>query len=122
MVLDLSTLRETEQTTKQPVVFMCRNPECKESKFDIQKFEFESDYPECPKCGSKPPTVQKRALIHYLSRDPMGEVQGNKGLRYRLGCDGHRVDLATERNGEAATDQAKLVNCPGCLKFLTTTR
>lgn len=111
-------LIENGQTTKQPVVFCCQNPDCKENKFAIKLFEFESEYPECPKCGSTAPTVYKRTLIHLLVKDRMGPIRGQYG-RWKLACDAKREILATPDNGESATDQLPSVNCPGCLEAVT---
>ena len=108
-----SGLTHVDQTTKQPVVFRCPNPACKElGKF----FDFISSYPECPKCGLGPPGVQKRVLIHFLYPDPTGPVIGYMGLSSRMACDPPREVLATHTNGEAATDTPGEVNCPGCMK------
>lgn len=105
-----------DQTTKQPVVWCCANPTCRPV---IGCFEFESDYPTCPKCGaSGEPQVFKRTLIHLLLADERGPILGN-GRRYRMACDEKRARayLATLTNGEAAVnlDHAELANCPGCL-------
>src|SRR5690606_39632828 len=64
-----------DQTTKQPVIWRCPNPECRESNL-ANYYEFESDYPECPKCKLGPPSVRKRVLIHVLVRDPKGPIAG----------------------------------------------
>lgn len=103
-----------DQTTKQPVIWRCPNPECRESNL-ANYYEFESDYPECPKCKLGPPAVRKRVLIHILVRDPKGPIAGQYGLRYRLACDPKRWQLATPTNGEAATGDIAAANCPGCL-------
>jgi len=103
-----------QQTTKQPVWMRCPNPECCEKGEPY--FDFQSDYPKCPKCSLGPPAVEKRALMHLLVRDPKGPVVGQLGLRYALACDKKRDYLATWRNGEAATGSPKDVNCPGCKK------
>ena len=103
------------QTTKQPVVWRCPNPECRESAL-VHHFDFESEYSECPKCGLQEPHVTKRALIHLLVRDNKGPIQGDLGLRFRMACDPPRWVLATMDNGEAATGDPAAANCPGCLK------
>ena len=54
-------------------------------------------------------------LTHFLVRDTGGPILGTGGLRYRLACDSNRDYLATLTNNEAATGDADLVNCPGCL-------
>lgn len=112
-----SPFRHPDQTTKQPVVWRCPNPECFESNLS-RYYEFESEYGECPKCGLKEPYVRKRVLIHVLVRDKGGPIVGNLGLRYRLACDPKRVTLATATNGEAATGDVTTANCPGCLKAI----
>lgn len=104
-----------DQTTTQPVVWQCPNPDCKDTPLDYY-FEFESPYPECPKCGLGPPAVQKRVLIHYLVRDSKGPIIGQMGMRYRMACMPRRMQLATGTNGEAATGDPNQVNCPGCLQ------
>jgi len=105
-----------DQTTKQPVFWFCLNEDC--NTVGPGFFEFESDYPVCPKCGSEgEPTVQKRVLIHFLQFDPKGPIRGYM-KRFRMSCDPKRVDLATLTNGEAATGEIQAVNCPGCLKAL----
>lgn len=103
-----------DQTTKQPVVWRCPNPECFDTDLDYF-FEFKADEPVCPKCGLGPPAVQKRVLIHFLVRDSKGPIYGQMGLRYRMACDARRSYLATPTNGEAATGDPTSVNCPGCL-------
>ncbi len=102
------------QTLKQPVVWRCRNPECKEIS-TARYYEFEGEYPECPKCKCGPPTVSKRALIHLLIRDNKGPIVGEFGLRWKMACDHKRVTLATEDNGEAASGDSSAINCPTCL-------
>ena len=103
-----------DQTTKQPVVWFCLNPEC--GSVGPGFFEFQSDYPICPKCKSEgAPTVQKRVLIHFLAPDPKGPIVGH-AMRFKMACDPKRVDLATLTNGEAASGAIQAVNCPGCLK------
>lgn len=121
----------TGQTVKQPVVWRCPNRECVEpaTLFDptdlaalnrpgVRYFEFAADYPECPKCGSGPPAVTKRALIHLLVRDKKGPILGDMGLRWSMACDPKRTHLATEDNGEAATGNSLAINCPGCIAAL----
>ena len=103
------------QTTKQPVVWRCQNPDCLESNLD-RFFEFESDECKCPKCGLGHPAVIKRALIHFLVRDAKGPIQGDLGLRYHIGCSPTRAYIGTIENGEAGSGDLAAVNCPGCLK------
>lgn len=121
--VELAKLREQagailhpDQTTKQPVVWRCSNPECSEHKFLPIPFDFQSEYPICPKCKSEGlPNVTKRALTHLLLKNPKGKIEGQHG-RYSMACDHKRDYLATHTNGEAATDQLAVVNCPGCLR------
>lgn len=100
-----------DQTSKQPVVWQCFNPICSLAG----PFEFESDYPVCPKCGNDgAPGVQKRVLMHYLLPDREGKIQGQFS-RYRMACDKTREHLATLTNGEAATGMwGDHINCRGC--------
>lgn len=106
-----------DQTTKQPVVWRCLSDEC---KTDAPWFEFESDQPRCPKCGSDgAPTVQKRVLIHLAIRNSRGPILGFKGERYAFACDPPRELLATMTNGEAISGQLNVVNCPSCLMAIT---
>lgn len=108
------SLVQTGQSIKYPVFWLCRNPECRPD--NARAFSFQSDYPECPKCGAEPPLVQKRALVHLLLRNPKGPILGMKGLRWELACDVDRDWLATGDNGEAATGLSFHVNCQVCLK------
>lgn len=90
------------------------NPDCKPAL--RLYFEFEGDYPRCPKCTSTGyPVVQKRVLVHLIYPDPKGPIPG-KFRRYKMACDHTREHLATPSNGEACTDNVGIVNCPGCLK------
>lgn len=107
-------MQHPDQTTQQPVVWRCPNPDCLNSSLDSW-FEFESEYPTCPKCGLQPPAIQKRVLIHLVVMDTKGPIVGQLGLRYRMACSPRRVVLATHTNGEAATNDLAQVNCPGCL-------
>lgn len=104
-----------QQTIKQPVWWVCANPECRESVVSIKPFTFQSDYAECPKCGCKAPHVVKRALIHFVQPDKNGKIIGQFWKQYRLACDQGRDFIATEHNGEAGTNEPTLVNCAGCL-------
>jgi hypothetical protein len=105
-------LKHTDQTTKQPVIMRCANPDCFEEN---RPFDFESDEPTCPKCGQGPPAIQKRVLIHFLAKDPRGKITGQHGIRYQITCDPTRKVIATLTNGEAGTGDATQVNCPGCM-------
>lgn len=108
------SILHTEQTTKQPLVWRCGNPACIPANKHF--FDFQSDYPECPKCKSVGwPNVTKRSLTHFLVPDPKGKIEGQHG-NYRMACDATRDQLATPLNGEAATNLIYVANCPGCLK------
>lgn len=110
---DWSGVIHPDQTTKQPVIFTCHNPQC--APKGRSDFPFESDYPICPKCKADGyPLVQKVTLIHFLLPQIDGPIAG-QFKRYCLPCDPAREDLATQTNGESATDHPQLVNCPGCL-------
>ncbi|MCI0333548.1 MAG: hypothetical protein L0228_10035 [Planctomycetes bacterium] len=107
-----------DRTQKQPVTAFCINPECLEAS-DRKRFEFPVEHADvaCPKCGAtEAPMVGVLALTHFLHRNPQGKIVGMGGLRYQLACDQSRAYLATLTNEEAATDQLRAVNCPGCLK------
>lgn len=108
------------QTTKQPVVWFCANPDCRPdpNKFPTRSLMFESDYPECPKCGNGPPCVHKRSLIHLLVPARGGLLTGDLGRRYMMACDSKRDFIATRTNGESASGDPNAVNCPGCLAHL----
>ena len=112
-----SRILHPDQTTKQPVVWCCPNPECRESNLESY-YAFESDNPECPKCGIEPPYVTKRVLIHFLLRDRKGPIVGQFGLRYKIACAPVRSFIATLTNGEASTGDIRAANCPGCLKVV----
>lgn len=56
------------------------------------------------------------SLTHLLIRHEKGPIKGSGGLRYVIACDSERAYLATATNKEAATDNADLANCPGCLE------
>lgn len=136
-------VKEKDQTTKQPVVWRCQNPVCLPTPEEIaeiinskaginepiktaggliyrpslRSFDFESQYPTCPKCSyTGPPVVNKRSLIHVLLQDRNGPIVGEKGLRWFIACDPKRRTLATTTNGEACTGNSSQANCPGCLK------
>lgn len=110
-------LTHTQQTSKQPVIMNCPNPECRDPRYPMQLFSFVSDDPVCPKCGIGTPAVQKRSLIHLIVRDKDGPLVGYMGMRYRILCDPKRELMATARNGEALTPMPQLINCPGCIKL-----
>jgi len=106
-----------DQTIKQPVVWFCLNDEC-QNPLQPGFFEFESDYPKCPKCTAEgEPIVHKRSLIHFLQPDVKGPIRGQR-MRFKMACDPKRDELATLTNGEAASGAIEAVNCPGCLKAL----
>lgn len=106
-----------DRTNKQPVIGYCLNPACRE-RSDDDRFEFpvEHDRFACPKCGyDTPPRVGVLVLTHLLFEDPKGPIGGGEGRRYRIACDPKRSHLATLSNKEAATGDAYVANCPGCL-------
>lgn len=106
-----------DRTTRQPVRGYCLNPACLEDSAD-SRYEFcvEHDKFACPKCGcDTPPRVGVLVLTHLLMDDPQGRIRGSGGARYRMACDPKRAHLATESNLEAATGDAYVANCPGCL-------
>lgn len=104
-----------QQTTKQPVVWICQNALCRERN---KNYEFEADEPICPKCQAAGyPYVQKRILVHLLVSDPEGLILGASGPLSIL-CDSGRGFIATYHNGEAGTGETAPVNCPGCRKLI----
>ena len=105
------------QTTKQPTVWRCQNPDCLESSLD-RFYEFERDEPTCPKCGLTEPAVIKKALIHFLIRDSKGPIRGDMGMNFRMACSPMRAYIATTENGEAGTGDISAATCPGCLKTI----
>lgn len=107
--------RFTEQTTKQPIRFRCGNQECKTGTGLRDYFEFVSDYPVCPKCKASWPVVDKISLTHFLIPNQNGRITGQHGIRYSICCDPRRYDIATTKNGEAASGDVNQVNCRGCL-------
>lgn len=115
-------IRHPDQTSKQPIVWLCPNPDCRPTgpcpSGEVNFYNFESEYPRCPKCGSGPPSVQKKVLIHFLMPDRNGNIEGINGLHYFLACDRKRKEVATFTNGEAGTGSIQSVNCPGCRKVI----
>ena len=113
---DWSGVIHPDQTVLQPVIWTCQNPQCKPP--GRHSFDFQSDYAVCPKCKAEGyPLVQKVTLIHFLLPQIDGPIAGQYS-RYCLPCDPKRDNMATQTNGEAATDQPQLVNCPGCLNAM----
>lgn len=105
-----------ERTSKQPITWRCRNPDCREGD---GWFEFEGDEPRCPKCTNNGhPYVVMLALIHLLVPDPAGKIRGRR-TRYRMLCDAERSHIATFANNEQATDDPTMVTCAGCKTALT---
>lgn len=105
-----------DRTIKQPAAGFCRNPECREKSDEEFQFVVEHDHFACPKCGANSlPMVGVLVLTHLMIRNEAGPIVGHGGLRWALGCDQVRAYLATTTNQEAATDNPKLANCPGCL-------
>ncbi len=119
-----------DRTQKQVVRGYCYNPECRNHYVDeahpdwrVQdgrfEFEVENDHFQCPKCGAnKGPMVGALVLIHLLTRDKMGPIEGEGGLRYKIACDAKRAYLATFTNLEAVSTAIEVANCPGCLKVI----
>lgn len=113
-----------DRITTEPITWICWNPMCIEDGRGVtgqgprKRFEFVSDYPECPKCGASLPYVTKKALIHLLIADTKGQIIGEFGNRMRLACnkENDRWWLATDRNQEAVTNNREVANCPTCLK------
>ena len=107
----------SDRTTKQPVRGYCYNPECKPRDHDRFEFTVEDDYFCCPKCKAfKGPMVGSLVLIHLITRDNRGPLEGEGGLRYKIACDSERAYTATFTNLESATTVQDIANCPGCLK------
>lgn len=104
----------SQQTSRQPVVWRCPNPRCKEKSSDrFYDFVADEESPACPKCGLK--TKNKRTLIHMVIPASDGLIPGDMGIPHRIVCEPMRQWIATERNGEAGTADLNRVNCPGCL-------
>lgn len=105
-----------DRTINQPATGFCRNPECRE---DGQEFNFQVEHDNfcCPKCGAdRAPLIGVLVLTHLLVRHEQGPIIGKGGLRWAIACDEKRAYLATATNQEAATDNAEVANCPGCLQ------
>lgn len=117
---DAGAVLHPDQTSKEPVVWRCHNPPCGPLPGLPMPFDFKSDYPVCPKCGSNGlPNVHKRALIHLLVPDARGPIQGQHS-RLRVACDPTRITLATLTNGEAMTGVIGECNCESCLRAVIT--
>ena len=105
-----------DRTIMQPVLASCRNPACRDDSSKAFEFFVENDNFACPKCGAdKAPLVHIKVLTHLLIPHPQGPIKGSGGSRYVIACDDKRAYLATATNLEAATDQIKVANCPGCI-------
>lgn len=103
-----------DRTINQPAEGFCRNPECAENGKEFH-FAVENDLFCCPKCGAdRAPMVGLLVLTHLLVPHEKGPILGRNG-RWVLACDDARAYLATATNQEAATDNAKIANCPGCI-------
>lgn len=103
-----------DRTVKQPATGFCRNKHC---RIDGKEFQFpvEHDRFACPKCGAdSKPMVGVLVLTHLLLPHEQGPLKGRSG-RWVIACDDQRAYLATATNQEAATDNAEVANCPGCL-------
>lgn len=105
-----------DRTLSQPVVGFCRNPLCIEKAGQEFRFKVEHDRFACPKCGAdRAPMVGALVLTHLIIPAVGGPINGRGGTTHRLACDSTRAYLATATNLEAATDNAQVANCPGCL-------
>jgi len=105
-----------DRTLKQPTLGFCRNPQCREVSNKEFRFTVKDDYFCCPKCkADQEPMIGVLTMTHLLIPSPTGPVIGLGGVRYQLACDQDRAYLATATNNEAATDNAKIANCPGCI-------
>lgn len=105
-----------DRVVNQPATGFCRNPKCREKSTEEFTFQVEHDRFACPKCGAdSAPMVGLLVLTHLLVPEKGGPIKGKGGLTYRIGCDQKRAYLATVTNQEAATDNPKIANCPGCL-------
>jgi hypothetical protein len=103
-----------DRTIHQPAAGFCRNPECRDDDREF-RFTVENDRFACPKCGAdRSPQVGLLVLTHLLLPHPQGPILGKAG-RWVIACDDERAYLATATNLEAATDNAKIANCPGCI-------
>lgn len=106
-----------DRTLNQPSTAFCRNPACREVSNQEFHFRVENDLFACPKCGAdRSPMVGLLVLTHLLIPDAMGPVRGKGNRGYKIACDNKRAYLATVTNQEAATDNPKVANCPGCLE------
>lgn len=106
-----------DRDIKQPAIGYCRNPACRESSGLEFWFRVEHDHYACPKCGeTRYPIVGPLVLVHWLRPTVDGPITGRGGRRFALGCETRRAYLATASNLEAATDNAGLVTCEGCIR------
>lgn len=119
-ITDLPIIVPEDRSDKQRPMAFCRNPACQE-RADLEfTFEVKHDRCACPKCGAnKSPMVGLLTLTHLLVPIAQGKgpILGKGGLTYAIACDHKRAYLATMTNNEAATDQVKFANCPGCLEI-----
>lgn len=107
------------RTTKQPLRWRCRNPECIEQG---KPHEFDDDHGTCPKCSDSPPQVLLMTLIHLMVRVPTGPILGLHRARLALACEPTRGFVTDGANNEAATGDPAATNCPGCLAALSSGR
>lgn len=104
-----------DRTLKQPKFAFCRNPQCREVSDKEFTFRVDHDNFACPKCGAdRDPMIGLLVITHLLIPKPDGPVKGSGGRRFAIACDLRRAYLATATNEEAVTDNARLINCPGC--------
>ena len=106
----------SDRSIKQPALGYCSRPECAVDGAEY-RFRVEHDHYACPKCGeTRYPTVGPLVLVHWLRPTGDGPITGRGGRRFALGCETRRAYLATASNLEAATDNAGLVTCEGCIR------
>ena len=93
--------------------FRCYN--CSTSQAKMTFKEFEADYGICPSCKAAEPAVVELTDVHLLIRDDKGGIEGQFGLRYRVGCEPKREVLAAaEDDRYSATNDVRAVTCPAC--------
>jgi len=91
--------------------FRCNNNRC---GLPPKGFEFESDLPHCPKCGTQGGfMVHQLADVHFLVVGH-GPMMGLRGA-FHVACEPDRPHLALYPNdGYAASDLPSAVTCPRC--------
>jgi hypothetical protein len=107
----------SDRTERQPLVWVCANPQCGD---ETGPFEFTADEPKCPKCSANHPAlVTLKALVHLVVESANGRIKGQYAS-YELACDPNRSTIATTTNREAGSNIPVAVNCPECLAWLDT--